>query len=330
MQSYYFKILKKHSKFILLNCIILLSIYSCEDIIAEDISNENMETIIPLQNDMLTSSSINFKWEEVEFTDQYRIQIAKPNFINPTEFTIDSLVTVTDISFALEPNFYQWRVKALNNISETNYSTPIDFEVDIEIDLSSQIVILNSPQDGVFLNSIQQNFTWEFLTAADTYTFQLVKGDETSNNIVDQETLIQDNFYLPSITDLEEENYTWKVQAVNATSQTFFEFRQFGLDKTAPNTPSVLSPENAETVNSEVDFSWNLGVDGGVINAPIKSVLEISITSNFVVLFYSVELETNQHNYTFPTTGTFYWRVKAFDEAGNIGLNSNVREIIVE
>lgn len=330
MQNYCFKILKKQTKLILFCSSILLSIYSCEDIIAEDISDKEIATIIPLQNDVLTSSTINFKWEEVEFTDEYRIQIAKPNFTNPTEFTIDSLVSVTNISFALDPSLYQWRIKALNNISETNYSNPIDFEVDVEIDLSSQSVSLNSPQDNIYLNSIQQNFTWNFLIAADNYTFQLVRGDEFSNIIIEQETLIVDNFYLPEETNLEEDQYTWKVKGINASSQTFFAFRKFNFDNTLPNIPTLLSPTNTETVSNDVDFSWNLGVDGGEIHAPITNVLEISTTSNFASLFDVVEITENQTSYNFTSTGIYYWRVNAKDEAGNIGLFSEVREITIE
>lgn len=331
MQKYYSRILRKNSNFLLLSTIIIILLYSCSEIISEDISEEQVTSILPSQDNVITTNTVNFKWSAVDGADEYQIQVAKPNFTNPIEYTIDSLITETEISFALSPNNYQWRVRALNNISETVYTNPIDFEVDEIIELTGQTVILNTPQNEVYVNSIQANFTWEYLSAADSYLFQLVRGDEFSNTIIEQNTTTN-NFYLTTTQNLVEDRYTWKVRAKNSFSETSFSFKKFYFDKTLPNTPTLSNPSNnnTSTINTTVNFSWNLGVDGGNIHAPITNVLEIATANDFNTLFASVETDNNQLDYTFTTIGSFYWRVKAYDSAGNVGIYSIARQITIE
>lgn len=329
MQKYYSKILKKYSKYILINSLMILSVYACSEIEAVDISNEELSSIMPTENSILTTNTVNFKWSVVEEASQYQIQIVKPNFTTPIEFTIDSLVTSTDMSFTLSPSNYQWKVRAVNNISETSFTEPISFEVDEVIELTDQTITLNSPENEAYFNAIQNNFSWGLLSAADSYLFQLIKGNEFSNDILEQNTTTN-NYYSPSTQNLLEGVYTWKVKAINTFSETSFTFRNFYIDTTVPNTPTLLSPNNNETTTISVDFSWNIGVDGGTTQAPITTVLEIATMSNFNTIFDSVELSNNQHTYTFTTIGDYYWRVRTFDSAGNLGANSEVRQITVE
>ncbi len=331
MQKYYSKILKKPNRFLMLFSVLIVLLHSCSEIISDDISDKQTTTLIPTQDNVITTNTVTFKWSGVEGADAYQIQVTRPNFTNPIEYTIDSLVNNTEISFALSPSTYQWRVKAVNNISETIYTTPIDFVVDEIIELTDQTVILNTPEDEIYLNSIQANFTWDYLSAADNYLFQLVRGDEFSNTIIEQNTTTN-NFYLTTVQNLAEDRYTWKVRAKNSFSETPFSFKKFYFDKTLPNTPTLLNPNdnNTTTVNTSISFSWNMGVDGGNIHAPITSVIEFATTNNFNTLFDSIETSNNQLNYTFTTTGIFYWRVKAYDSAGNTGIYSTVRQITIE
>lgn len=328
MQNYYFKTLKKYSN-ILGFCFLATILVQCKSIIAEDISSEQISTILPTQDNVITSNSVNFKWTDVGFADQYQIQIVTPTFTSPTAYIIDSLVVSTDIDFTLTPNDYQWRVKALNNISETTYTEAVDFTVDEVIELTNQIVVLNTPINNVYLNSIQLNFTWDYLSAADSYLFQLVKGDEFSNDIIEQVTTTN-NFYLPTTQTLEDDHYTWKVRATNSFSETAFAFKKFSIDSTVPNTPVLLNPLDGDTSTLNTNFDWNTGVDLGNIQSPTTSILEISTTSDFNTLFDEVEITQTEYDYTFATTGLYYWRVYSFDEAGNVGEYSETREITIE
>lgn len=95
-----------------------------------DISSKQLVISAPANNaTFLTTDTINFSWETVEGADQYVVQIATPDFENPTETIKDETITAATISVSnLIANSYKCRVKAKNSGFETGY-TEIGFVV---------------------------------------------------------------------------------------------------------------------------------------------------------------------------------------------------------
>ncbi len=307
----------------------LLIIQSCDSIIAEDISGDAITILAPQENTIFQEGSINFKWESIENAEQYRIQIVEPSFVGANSFVIDSVVTSNEASFTLTPNNYQWRIRGENNVFETTYSEPVSFLVEGNDDLTGFTVVLREPESNIYTNSLQFNFVWENLDAATSYVFQLIKGDENSTDIVEQINT-NNNFYLSSLLSLDESQYTWKINALNSLSNTEFSFRQFYVDLTAPNAATSLDPSNGTTTATNVSFSWVLGTDPGDINSPITTTIEIASDAAFTNIIHTEETSLVELSYTFTTIGTYFWRVIAKDEAGNIGNYSSTQEITVE
>jgi hypothetical protein len=111
-------------KKILVLAVVFSFIYSCDDIIeVEDISNEQVIILAPTDNSVLAQSDITFSWNTLEEADNYRLQIAEPNFENAIQILIDSLVTTTNLSTVLSAGDYQWRVRAENSEYQSRYST---------------------------------------------------------------------------------------------------------------------------------------------------------------------------------------------------------------
>lgn len=97
---------------------------SCEEIIeVVDISNENVVVLAPTDTSTLTITDINFSWEDVEDAEQYKLQIATPNFESANQIVLDTTITTTSFNQALEPGNYEWRVRAENSDYQTIYST---------------------------------------------------------------------------------------------------------------------------------------------------------------------------------------------------------------
>ena len=106
----------------LLVCLIVLS--NCEQIIeVEDISNEHIVVLSPVNNTTLTSNEVNFTWEPLDFAEQYQLQIAHPNFEAAEVFVEDTIITANSFIKPLVTNTYQWRIRALNFAYETQYTT---------------------------------------------------------------------------------------------------------------------------------------------------------------------------------------------------------------
>ncbi|WP_397301597.1 hypothetical protein [Nonlabens ulvanivorans] len=77
------------------------------------------------------SGENNFFWEDLEGATSYRVQVAEPDFINPTQITHDVIVqdsVGTSTQLNLTPGTYQWRVKAQNSAYQSPYSIS-DFTV---------------------------------------------------------------------------------------------------------------------------------------------------------------------------------------------------------
>ena len=104
--------------------LILFLLWNCEEIILEeDISQEMVRVLAPTDNSVFSITTINFSWEPVEFADKYQLQIAVPNFQEALQIVEDTLVTQSNFTKSLNPQNYEWRVRALNSAYETIYTT---------------------------------------------------------------------------------------------------------------------------------------------------------------------------------------------------------------
>ena len=104
---------------------IVFSIVGCSDIIeVPDISNNAVTLVAPLNNATLNITTLTLSWDTVEDAENYKVQIARPDFENILQLETDSTLTGNSISVDLEAgNTYQWRVRAQNSEYETSYST---------------------------------------------------------------------------------------------------------------------------------------------------------------------------------------------------------------
>lgn len=109
-------------KKLLILCSLVL-LWNCEAIFVEDVSDETVVLLAPLDHSELTNGTIQFNWQEINTATQYKIQIAKPNFENAVQILLDSTTTSNVFSQDIEIGDYQWRVSASNSSYETSYST---------------------------------------------------------------------------------------------------------------------------------------------------------------------------------------------------------------
>lgn len=300
---------------------------SCEDILEEDISNDVVQMIFPLNNQEIYSNIVHFQWQELDGADKYRIQIFNTN----AGVEIDSLVTTTNFNYPMAQGDYQWRVRGENSAYQSNYTFNTNFSVFETDDLTSQQVVLTSPTDNFYTNNTSLILNWQALNAADSYSFELV-------NVTNGQTIVNQQTGL-TITSLTLSNsilqtnaqYQWKIKAINTTSQSVYSSRNFYLDTNAPNTPTNLMPTNNTSVNAnqQVDFTWSIPEDYGAIQSSISYTIEFSTTIGFASILQSSDITSTSFQTTFVTTGDYYWRVKAKDVAGNVSLASNIFKFTV-
>lgn len=307
--------------------IAILFYSSCEDIFEEDITNDQITIISPVNDAVIEGNTVQFLWNTAEGVSQYTVQVYDGSFL-----VLDTLVESPPFTNVFSSNDYQWRIKGENDAYETPYTFPTNFTVVSSSNLENQNVVLNSPSDNLYTNNTSILCTWSAIETATSYDFELRKasnaGDET---IFVMNDLTETSLSLDGSVLTEDAEYSWFVKAKNESSETSFFSRTFFLDTTVPNTPSLINPifeEEFELIDM-VDFTWNFGTDPGNIASEITSLFEISATLDFTTIIESREQLATTASYLFSTAGTYYWRVQGTDAAGNVGDFNVTGKLIV-
>jgi len=324
----YSKIMKKRNKWLSL-VFALIALSSCDDVLEEDISGDQVDIIAPKDMDIVEGNTVQFLWNPLEGADSYTLQVYTSSTLE-----LDTIVSTTPYTYILNSDTYQWRIKAENNAYQTQYTFPQSFEVVTSLDLSNQTVVLNNPSNNLYTNNTDIIFTWDNLPAATTYTFELLKvsGSGTTTIFI-QNDLTQTSLQIDSTVLSVDAEYQWRVKGVNETSETTFSTRTFYIDTVDPPSPTLLTPtfEEEFNINDVVTFSWDFPNDPGTIDSAITSYYDISLDENFSNIVESGNSVITNFNFTFDTAGTYYWRVRGEDDAGNIGAyNLNGKFIINE
>lgn len=303
-------------KFLLSSCFLLL--ISCEEILFEkDISKNEIVLVAPINNAPFFSTGVTFTWETVEGATKYQLQIAKPNFTNPLQIVLDTIITKTNFTQQLPIGEYEWKTKALNESYETKYSKR-SFSIISNTDFQSNIVVLNSPKNNFTTNTTIQNLSWQQIIGATGYQIKIMDSNNTliNDRLVTQTSL---NFTFPEGT------FEWNVKASNGAVQTLDSSRSILIDTTPPNTPILTSPSNASTTtNREVSFQWN--------RTPILGSSEkdsIYIYTNSTLTTLQLKKEANSPTVIKLDLNTYYWFVKSFDQAGNSSNKSSIFSFII-
>lgn len=309
---------------------LLVCLYSCDDIIEQDISDETVTVIYPKNGVQIESNVVNFQWNEVDGADDYRLQVYSTN----QNIVVDTVVSSSHFTLGLLSGNYQWRVRGENFAYETAYSFPESFTLVETTDLTNQQVQLASPASGLYTKNQALTFSWLSVNAAQYYNFELINVT-SGNSIVHQESEIEENSHtLDEGVITQDAQYQWKVKAVNPDNdtETVYSTRIFYVDTTAPNQPQNLTPEDNESldVNQVISFDWSVPSDTGVITSPISFIFQLSEDESFENIVYSQSTTSSSLEHTITLEGDYYWRIRAVDQAGNESLYSNVFELNIE
>ncbi|MFY7669771.1 hypothetical protein ACOSP6_01650 [Tenacibaculum sp. MEBiC06402] len=88
---------------------------SCEAIFVDNISDDTVEVLAPVNETVMAAGTITFSWKTLEGADAYKVRIATPNFLNATQIVADTLVTKTSFTNILEAGEYEWVVYGVNS-----------------------------------------------------------------------------------------------------------------------------------------------------------------------------------------------------------------------
>jgi len=302
--------------------VIMIGFSACQkDLIVKDITDKNVTALSPPDGYNTPNNSITFWWEKVDGAEKYNVQIVSTSFSNIQQLITDTSVTTDKFTKVLTPGTYQWRVRAANNGGETPWTTRT-LTIDTSSNLTYSAVILLSPADSFYTNTLSHTFSWASVSNATLYTFNVLSSNYTYSTTS------------AALTFPTEGTYTWKVRAENSFSISPYSSRVIVIDQTAPSsTPSLTYPLNAATaVHPDTLLKWT------TISESYKDVVLISTASDFSIVSKLDTVSTGTallrtysiSNISNASGNTYYWKVKSVDRAGNAGNYSSSRSFSVQ
>jgi len=286
-------------------------LFACQDVIEMDISKRTVKLLSPAANIHTTTYTNTFWWEQTEGALEYQLQIAKPSFASIQQFILDTTIENNQFVYTLATGTYEWRIRALNGSSQTNYVSRILY-VDSTSSLSGQTLVLASPVNNYITNITTNTFKWDALTGADDYRFQV----GTTVDVV----ITADSFTYT----LGEGIYTWQVRGQNTSSNTLYSSRSITIDLTAPGSPTLISPLNGATQAITDTLVWNRDATA------IGDSLYIYPDSLISAPVYNGYTTGTTYIFTGTSTQDYFWRVKSKDTAGNWSGFSVLRKFWVQ
>ena len=131
--------------------LLIISIYSCREIIEPNIESKNITILAPADGYKTKTISQKFWWEKLSGAEKYNLQIVNPDFRAIQQLIVDTNITSNIFNYTFLPGTYQWRIRGLNN----GYSTAFTIRtliIDTTSDLSIQKVFLQFPGENYFSN----------------------------------------------------------------------------------------------------------------------------------------------------------------------------------
>lgn len=311
----------KNYLFLIILCSFLVS---CKEFIEPSLEHQTISLLAP--QDKLESNSYKqiFWWNLHEDALKYRLQIVSPKFDAIQRLILDTLVAKDKFTYTLEPGVYEWRVRAENGSSYTEYnsrSLTIYYTA-----LKDQELQVSKPGGDLYTSTSSLAFEWLKLFGATRYRIQI-----DNNNFADENNLV-----LNATTDNTTYNYTqvkdgkfqWRIRAENATEiSKWSEVKIFTYDSSPPAKVTLSSPGNGQTTSKPVKLSW----------VAVTDAVKYEVTAykdNSTVVFsktFPVIVNTNSYTFNEGVSGDkISWTVKAIDQAGNVGPASDLFSFAIQ
>ena len=187
---------------------------------------------------------------------------------------------------------------------------------------------LVSPENGENTNDNTPFMDWESVENATEYYLQIDNDIDFLTPFIDNDNLSTDNYAVENA--LPDGVYYWRVRAENATNNgPWSENWTFRVDTVKPLAPGLISPDNGENLSDNTPtLNWSAVPDN---SRPVLYYAAVSDNSAFPYENRNSGWITADQWNVSPALpdGVWYWRVRARDNAGNVGDNSVTRSFRV-
>ena len=293
-------------------------------------SSFTLDTVAPLApvlkaplNNAAASVTPTFSWASSLTAVKYKFEYATDFAFTNVVYAPAELATLTYKPPTMASGTYYWRVSARDAAGNWGVSAPYKITI-----LPAPGLLL--PANASLTNDSTPDFSWNPVAGTDiTYEIQ-ISTNTTFTLLVPQTATVIGTTYTaePALSGgLTSVIYYWHVRAVSGGSVfgPWSAYRYFTVDATPPLAPVLSAPAAGASVTGTPIFSW------AAASTATKYQFEYATAADFITNLVTFPEQTTL-NITLPSPiapGTYYWRVRAKDAAGNWSLYSTARTLTI-
>jgi hypothetical protein len=281
-------------------------------------ANNALVTNNPASEVFPASFSSTYNWSAVAGADHYQLQVATNLAFSPASIVND--VTTTNgsysITIGLVPNTtFFWRVRSFNAAGQYSlWSALHNFRT------AMTPPVLASPVNNGQGLTTRPTFDWGDVSGAMGFKLQVSIDASFSSPLLN--TSVTTSTYTPPSDLPRSKILYWRVYAKGNNPSAWSTVFTF-TSANPPYVPSLLSPpDNSSLANYTPTLDWN-----DPLNTDIYQV-QLASSSSFSDSSIVLDTKTTPSSFTppspLPPNRTFFWRVRAYDPAGEYSLWSSV------
>ena len=265
----------------------------------------------PSDQEIVPIMSPTLNWNSVDGVTSYHLQVSTgTDFLDLSvdESAIEE--TSSALSELADNTIYFWRVKAVNEDGESDWSDVWQFTVAVPIPVPA-MPLLVAPTDGSDGLEVELSISWEAVEGAESYDVQLGDSEDFSSPLIDASGLGEAMLLASGLEHSVE--YYWRARGVNESGAgAWSEVWSFTTKMAPPAVPEPPPDEVVETPTPTPTLIW------ASVDEADSYRVQVSLEADFSTLIVD-ESGLEQASYTLAeleNNTTYFWRVLAVNEGG--------------
>ncbi len=287
----------------------------------------------PVRGAWCNSREVVFSWTPTSWgiLSPVRYILQVDTVVHFTHPRTDTTAATMDTMNLLERKRYYWRVRAFDLAGNQGPFSAIDsFGVDADVPTVPAPV---APDSGGLLNDSLVRFVWrrssDALSGVRHYVLQWAPDSDFVGAVTRDSVTDTTWVTTPPLIDTV---WYWRVRAVDRAhnQSNWSSVWSFAKDATAPAVPLLLEPVRGSWKNAlRTVFRWSPVEDewqgsGFGICSPVRYIVQVDTLRSFVSPLVVDTTAFTEDTFELGERGRYYWRVRAFDLAGNQGYFSSL------
>lgn len=247
-------------------------------------------------------------WNKISNATQYKLQIAKnADFSNIVVDVSNVIDTIYQVSFLEHFANYFWRVKAINNCGESDWSNANEFQI---LGTKPNTTKLLYPQNNSYNNPLIIDLIWNKELHSSYYFLEVSEDSLFSEKIVSINKLETTKYELTNLKYFTK--YFWRVSSSN-------EYGNGMWSSTYSFTTKIASPELTGTDIIENGRPLSPELIWNEVNGAESYSLQVAVDSSFSnIVFSDTSITLPKHRISGLLDYTnYYWRIAANNKLGN-------------